>query len=172
MNNWFSRHLDCQDKGFTFSSHPMTCFVLRHHVDGVHTVVHPCCAYIFLFPTHPHLDCLKTPPSTWFQMLPFAHVFTQGTPYLGNLPRSYIFLTGSKKVHLQRTSIHLGSNLSLHCGRPSKIQGDHRKLHIGRHQFFRFRENAHRPKIWTETQRGRSPFKLVGIFLTHSVHSW
>ena len=31
--------LDCPDKGFTFSSHNMTCFVLRHHVDGVHTVV-------------------------------------------------------------------------------------------------------------------------------------
>ena len=44
INYWFSRRLDCPDKGFAFSSHPMTCFVLRHHVDGVHTVVHPCCA--------------------------------------------------------------------------------------------------------------------------------
>ena len=112
MNNWFSRHLDCPDKGFAFSSHPMTCFVLRHHVDGVHTVVHPCCAspkwnrlgmlwpwtwgcggwqivtYIFLPLTHPHLGCLETPPSTLFKMLPFSPVFTQGTPYLGDPPRS------------------------------------------------------------------------------------
>ena len=91
LYNWFSRHLHCPDKGFTSSSHPITCFVLRHHVDGVQTVVHPCGAsqnwnrsdqvccdhghggvwglqtvtYIFLPPTQPHLGCLETLPSTW-----------------------------------------------------------------------------------------------------------
>ena len=133
MNNWFSRHLDCPDKGFAFSSHPMTCFVLRHHVDGVHTVVHPCCAspnwnrlgmlwpwtwgcggwqivtYIFLPLTHPHLGCLETPPSTLFKMLPtFFPAFTQGTPYLEDPPRSkwhVVWRAHPKKLHLQRNSL-------------------------------------------------------------------
>ena len=102
----------------------------------------------FLAPTHPHLGCLETPPSTLFLMLPLFSVFTQGTPYLGDPPRSkwhFVWRAHPKKLHLQRKSLHLGrfylQNVIWHCGRPSKIQGD-RKLHIGRYQFTRFRENA------------------------------
>ena len=81
----------------------------------------------------------------------FFPVFTQGTPYLGDLPSKWHFVWQAhpKKLHLQRESLHLGR---FYHGRPSKIQLD-RKLHIGRYQFSTFREkqlhlaSTHSPKI-------------------------
>ena len=145
-------HVSCW--GTTLTESTLLCILVVHPKTGIGYVVTRGCggwqivSYIFLPLTHPHLGCLETPPSTLFWMLPFFPVFTEGTPYLGDPQRSkwhFVWRAHPKKLHLQRTSLHLGRfyllNVIWHCGRPSKIQGD-RKLHIGRYQFSRFRENA------------------------------